>query len=225
MKKKGIYLLGLVLLVIWMAISTPFIAYTNGGNKVKKISFDKIPQKDVVWWAISRVSEKGNLAQTYTIEGHAFIDRGSEEDNPDRKVSLVLRSESVCYEISTELFWANINYLFLQNPRGPGHWGYAVGFSTPNIENGTYDLFIRCSENDTIYGLADTGYQITKQNGRFIRHPARGTLLETQIAPTQDEPFSVAIDTAAITETGLTIKGWAVVPEQDCTDRREIKNV
>lgn len=44
--------------------------------------------------------------------------------------------------------------------------------------------------------------------------------METQIAPTQGEPFRVAIDTAAITETGLTINGWAVVPEQDCTDRK-----
>ena len=221
MKRRALYILGMTIWIAWLILSTPMIAYLNGGSKVKIIDFDQIPVKDSACWEITADRDEENLPELYSAEGYAFIEKGSEEDHPERKVSLVFRGESVCYEVPAELFYTDINFLFLNKPRkNGGHWHFAVDFSTLNIKDGTYDYFIFCRENEETYGLTDTGYQITKRNGKFTRHPARGKPVEDRIIPTRDEQFDVAIDTAAITETGLTIKGWAIVPEQNCTDRK-----
>lgn len=221
MKKRYLYYLGMIVLAAWLISSTSIIAQMSSGNQVKKIDINELPLKESVCWNVDAESHGMNLTETVSFMGHAFVTSGSKEASPNRKVFLIFRGKTESYEVSTDLYYVNLGGLFFNRPKkNGGNWEYGADFSTLNIKDGTYDFLIYCWENETAYGLTDTGYQITKQNGSFIRHPARGELVEEQVAPTQDEPFSVAIDTAAITGTGFTIKGWAVVPEQDCTNRK-----
>lgn len=220
MKSKFFYVLGLTVFAAWLGLSTPVISHLSGEDKLKEISFDDLSNKDTVYWEIETESLSYNLLEISGFRGYAFVE--TEAESPNRTVSLIFRGGGVCYEVPASLYkrGGSVRKQF-PSKRVPqsNYLGYSVDFSTLRMKEGVYDLYFYCWENETNYGVVDTGYQVEKRDSTLVRYPAKGEKVNTLPTPTQEEKFSVAIDKAQVAEGVFSINGWAVIPEQDCSFR------
>lgn len=221
--KKNIiwgYISVLVVFAFWMIFSNTIIISLSGLRNPHKISTwgDRI-NKNVNYF-VDAIQPLNSITDSFTIMGWAFVE--TEEDSPNRYTSVILKSESNCYEIMCEnVFRVDVVRTF-QNTKmlGSENLGFGTNFSTINIEDGIYNIFIYCKENEVDYGIADTGMQFEKKKDMCEYYKWRSRAIENQLNISEQDSVFHCVDSVIAQDDRIEIWGWIFAENQDCTQQQ-----
>lgn len=157
------------------------------------------------------------------INGWAFCE--TEEDNEDRRTTLLLKGDEACYELIpfaiTRLDVPIQVPVDLNRPdmKITPLSGYIGQFSLIGIEDGIYDIYLCCWENETNHGIADTLYQLVRDGDHTDVIPWSTSALEHSIVATQNEKTFGYLDSVRLQDSKITIRGWEFVYDRESADQ------
>lgn len=172
-KRKNKYYLWFVfslIFVLWMALGTDIIVKLSRTPSVEKCSFVDFQDKDDVVFFIDDITETGNMLETVCIRGWSFTE--TDTDNTNREIKLVLKNEKKCYVVTimADSLTARLDVIaaFPDQKFGINNAiGFIYEFSTLQMKNGIYNIYIYVWENEENYGIVDTGIQVKKDGASF----------------------------------------------------------
>ena len=137
----------------------------NELNKVTRndnIDVTKL-EKDEVLYNISELEIYNNVTHDVLILGWSFVD--TIEDNTNRKTEIILVNEDTKYVIEPALEYIELQQVWFPDKNISGYnQKFRAKFSTTNIKNGAYRIYLYTKENDTNYGIVDIGKTIKISN-------------------------------------------------------------
>lgn len=216
----------MTLLVVWIWLSNWIIGKAVNKDTVRKVEFESakmLYQKDYIYYvAVSPadyIRYDGGWLDKLSISGWAFCE--TSEDNQDRKISFLLKSNGACYELKpfiTSRLDVPINVpMDLNRPdmQITPLSGYTGQFSLVNVERGIYDIYLCCWENETNHGMADTLYQLVRDEADASVIPWSTSGMEDSIVVTQDTQTLGYLDSASESDGKITVRGWEFATDED----------
>lgn len=236
MKKRNIifiviYLIGMLVIVGWICLSNKIISKMNNNETVRVVDFetewDFYLQDYIHYVAVSGVDYiryDGGMFDKLSVSGWAFCE--TEEDNANRKVSLLLKSTDKCYELIPYITIRNdvpINVpVDLNRPdmKISSNTGYTGQFSLVDVKNGTYDIYLCCWENSTNHGIADLLYQLNKQEENVDIHIWHAKAIDVLLGVTQDKQTIGYLDKISAKNDYFVVYGWEYIPDKNCNSQK-----
>ena len=211
------YVIGLLLLLLWLLFSTYAITKIVNGDSIKEVVFEDIRdsnEKDIIYFStqgeVDFISYDGGMFDRLSITGWAFCE--TVEDNSHRKVSYLLNSENKCYELIPDIIQRTDIPISHPDQKVKSSYVGTLGkFSLLNIEDGIYDLYICCWENETNYGFSDMYYQLEKEGDTVQIYPWRGHRVENLVEVTQIEEPVGYLDGIDTEGEYIKIQDWEFV--------------
>jgi len=229
MKKKVVIAFCTLLFVLlgWLICANDVIRNFSRSSVVEEVPPDSTAYEELnphTVCAIDDISStngNGDLFETASIIGWSFTETNL--DNSNRTSSLILKNDSHCYEsslLSPGKDWgiqkrADVKIVFSDYSIQSTNIGFYSTIATYPIEDGVYDAYIYCWENDTSFGMAHSGKQIVKDGGSFTLRPWES--VETAVGdPTKAGGVEWCCDVIVPQDDKLLLLGWAFQPELDC---------
>lgn len=172
---------------------------------------------------------KEDLAESVRIAGWVFSDGQTLEDN--KEVCLLLKSAKQCYKVAVSLstrgdvldYYANAQYDIVRTDSG-----FTAEFATLTIEDGDYDIYAYCYENENAYGLSFLRCRLFK-NGRsteleYAPYPMEEGKFSKRVNLNQDivkdgRSIKSCIDVCEASADYFEISGWCFAEDMDCTQQ------
>lgn len=218
-KKIIVYIIIWIIFVVTLIFSNKIIILLKGNNLIKTFNNIENYKKNAVYYAIDVIDIKNDIFDSFNFRGWAYCE--TQKENKAKSVFLILTNESNTY--SKELNLTNrgdISLAFGENQKVKGDLHGVNGkFSTIDVENGIYSIYIYCKENDENYGLVDTGLMLKKDGKGISKYTWQSTLSRIS-SPVEDLQAKSSLDSANITAEGyLQIVGWSFVDGFDTTNQ------
>lgn len=163
-KKIAVYAAIVVVFILYLCFANTFMLMFYNGETLSKVSFDSFAWKNDVYQMADGFQYLGGLHEVAYLQGWAFCE--TQQDNSDKVVSLIFRSEDSddCYVVETKAQARDDVYGAFRDSTGiyNGMNGVECQFSTLNMKNGTYKFYIAVWENETDYGVSNTGILFEK---------------------------------------------------------------
>lgn len=113
---------------------------------------------------VESFSANQDIMFTVEFSGYAFIK--TEQESNNKVIKLVFASDENRYEVDTEVLdRVLLRDLFREKEIIGINHGFITRFSPISMENGVYNLYIYCYENENVVGLFDT-YRIFEKDYR-----------------------------------------------------------
>jgi len=218
--KKIIWIFAFMVLSFWLINANSIVAslFVAEGNQIHKVKLEDYETKSPVYINVTGESSQGDLFDIFSITGGAFCE--TDQSNSQRSIVGILKSDKGVYAAQgVSAIRPDIYYMFSDTKQiGNGEVGFQLGFSTINIPNGVYQLYIYVHENDEAYGLANSGYKYIKDNHGF-RPYDYGASVDLEKITTEEERIPFRFDELFIQDDGtLHVKGWQYLNDIDCAD-------
>lgn len=219
MKKRSIIIYAVVwiLFLCCLLTSTKLVCVLNDYIQPREIAFDEIKNGEgnqQVYYGYDVPEVLGTLHEVVHIKGWAFVD--AEGENPQRYISIILAGEKDYeFRLDKPQDRKDVKNAFPERKIPDSHVGIGLDCTTLGIENGTYDMYIYCWENEDTHGLVDTGYQLTKRYKEIAIAPWAGSQVKDAPTVTEEEQNKRAVDKTALENGRLNVVGWSFVPNQD----------
>lgn len=226
MKKiKGnivLYIFGMVALVVWVLFSNEWITKAKGVTIAEEVEFDSNWENDGVYFLCDQIKPKGDILEQVGIRGWAFAE--TEQSNENRYVSIVLKGTDHCYCVRCEqpeekgtydeiIVREDVQEQYPDYHIPSANVGFTCDFSTLNVQDGEYELYLYCWENLDNYGVANTGWRLQK-NGADITILSGGASEAKTVEPqevTQSEICESVIAPVGVQDGLISITGWTFV--------------
>ena len=167
--KKNIIIIGIILciLIVYLLFANKLVL--NGRLGVTKVNnWRDILLKDDVYTGVDHFRAMGDLMQTISFDGWAFVN--TEEDNSNKEIGLIFVNGDSCYMVKTDSLIKRDDVWRYFNQNGchvkDENNGFGISFSVIDIPSGRYHVAIYCKENDNNYGvgtkMAHTYYDLIK---------------------------------------------------------------
>lgn len=168
--KYCFYAVFLVLTFCWLIFANDIVIKVSGVETVEKSDVNDFLQKDGIYFNFDTIDENNDILETVLLDGWAFVETVDNNDN--REIKVIIENEKHSYEITmkdvytyerNDVETAYVNKKIGNNKRV----GFHYEFSTLQIKNGVYNIYIYVWENEENYGIADTGIQVKKDGASF----------------------------------------------------------
>lgn len=167
MNKK--YILAMTAFIIYLLCANSIILSFFSDERLVRVNFSEIQSNSEVYYNMDSLEELGGLLERYYAQGWAYCE--TETDNTGKTISIILKNTSndLCYKIdSVAGERADVYGVFRDEKKIYNEMnGLECQFSSINIKNGIYELYLYVKENDVNYGLTNTGYRYVKDRGGF----------------------------------------------------------
>lgn len=218
--KRIILGLGVVLLIVWMVFSTPFIAWiSNSIHHVNIESVDELsPVSGYAFYQLDTCEQTDELFDTIRMSGYIYNISDATDEQTTR--SLVLSSNSHHYEIELEEITSWAWRLFtVIDPTPKKETGFGLDFCPLGLPNATYRLLLQVEEDGIPVCRTDTGYILEKVNGHAQVHyrPSQPVSLpeEKELKGWTNGGLNIVEIDA---EGTLTLTGWSIIDQVDAGD-------
>lgn len=224
MKKSAcIFLYALVLLTLigWLSASNSIIALVSGASLPKIVDFENYPAKDPVYGNIEDLSSVNSFTEVVRLSGWFFTE--TEHDSSNRNITYLLKNDKICYALEDKapaVYRNDVVAAFGDKKIPINSVGTRMDYSLLSVENGVYDLYVFCWENEINYGLMKVDYQVIKEDGVLRKYEPQNTPLSDPIDITGDNTVFHALDSVAISNNLLTVTGWGFVEGKDCSNQK-----
>ena len=209
-KKMYLWLVGLILIIIWILCANSVVSalFLNDEERVKRTHIEKYSSKADVITYITGENDKGDIFDTYQINGIAFCELQAGTFNNNRELFLVLKSDKRTYEIAASSVTRVDAYYDLEGSceMANGNIGFQTEFSTINVADGIYDAYVYVKENDDVCGIENTGSKYIKDKYGF-RSYEYGDVDKLQEAVSDGVEYQ--IEGIASADNKITIEGKA----------------
>lgn len=216
MKRKQLlfYSAFIIILICWLIFSNTIIIGISGINEPREITFAEKEYYNNVSNSFS-LQFVGGLTEVFSFDGWAFIE--THNDNSNRYTSLILDGKK-CYELRFENYISRtpLVNLFPEKSIPNDMVGFTDDFTAIPINDGVYDLYIYCWENETDYGLTFTEHQLQKMDGKIIMRRWCGEQVNKSGHFVESDSAKYCFDIVKIIGDILYVNGWAFIEEQNC---------
>ena len=218
----------MLILIIWLFSANSVIARISGLSSPRKITIsDFESMRDIPGRFAIDSFQCDNILGNLSLGGWAFA--YTEEDNSNRTVSIILKDNYRCFELPFDSYTprADVIQAYSLRHNFNNMLGYGGDFSLATLDQGTYDIYFYCYENDTDKGKIDTNLKlvVTKDGCEYSRRLGGGDLeqwtserVEPILVPTNSKNNLMTIDVAGLERDKIIIKGWSLVEGQDSTN-------
>ena len=224
MKKSAciiLYTLVLLMLIGWLSASNSIIALTSGATVAKGVEFENYPAKDPVYGGIEDMSTVNSFTEIIRLSGWFFTE--TEHDTSNRSITYLLKNDNNCYALedkSPAVFRHDVVTAYGDKKMPLNSVGTRIEFSLLNVENGIYDLYVFCRENDVNYGLVKVDYQVIKEDGTLRTYEHKAEPLSEIINVTGDNTVFHALDSVTVDNDTFTVSGWAFSQGKDSNNQK-----
>lgn len=216
--EKIAYAVGITGLIGWLIISTPVISRYSSEQIIEKSVFEEYHGKRYVQCAVDTIQMQDNLAKNFQISGWAFI--ASSGINENRKFTILMNNEENCYELPVSTATRNDVVQAFPNAVKNPKVGYYFNGSTLMVENGIYDIYAYCWENDDIYGLQDIYYQFEKTDDSVKVRWWPSTELEELKNPSGMQLGRFSLDNIRLRNEAINLEGWCYFNGVNCDNQK-----
>jgi hypothetical protein len=130
-------------------------------------NFDKL--SDDIHFNVDAYNQNQDILYTAEFTGWAFMP--FLQDDSKKDIKLIFVSGEHRYEVETELQERfDLRQVLLDNGISGYKHGFITKFSTLQMKNGTYKLYLFCYENDNTFGMVDTGRVYVKSYRTFSEY-------------------------------------------------------
>lgn len=211
-KKK--YFWVILVLFVWLIFANQIIVnvFLASSYRVKKINFDEVARKDTVYTIVSAETAIGDLFDKFSIKGGAFC--AVEGEHSNRKVELILKSSKNAYQVeAVSEIRPDFYYTYSDKIKMHSNVGFQAMFSTLNLPDGIYDLYVEVAENDEVYGVGATGFRYIKDNMGF-RPYEYGEVKKVSEAQKSDD-IVFRVDSISFNNGTLNFGGWQLLKSSE----------
>lgn len=226
-KRRMVYVCTMALLVAWLAASTPVIAKVINKDRLRVVRFKEyeaaLLQKEPycsLSGTVDGIQYCGDILEKIRVNGWALLE--TEQDNSSRHVSLILNSDRNCYELLLDMeerpdVLVNLKKIL---KRGELHVptnqvGFSGEFSTLSMGDGVYDIYVFCWENETDFGIKNTGYQLEKSGADCKISPWQGIKTEAVLQVTGEEKTIGNLEILSLESSYIRVSGWECIEHKD----------
>lgn len=202
-----------VLIIFLVSINSLILLCLPSNQKARKVvNFDMSSNADT-YAGIDVFRYRNDLLETLEITGWTFS--STEKDNSGKRISLMLKSDKNQYIVEDVKVTVreDIYVTFRKTvPMVGKNHGFSAKFSTFNMKDGVYDLYLYSYENPSSYGWYRTGYKVEKHGDKVGQAEMEVIQLE---AETTDQ-ITYAIDSFMVDELGTAkISGWGLIKNDE----------
>ena len=145
--------------VLSIPLKNAFLLQKSNVNNLDNLS-------DEMSFNIDAYNENQDILYTVEFSGWAFMPFQQDDSNKD--IKLIFVSGENRYEVETELQERfDLRQLLVDNHVSGYKHGFITKFSTIQMKNGIYKLYLYCYENDNTSGIVDTGRMYVKTYRSF----------------------------------------------------------
>lgn len=166
--KKTIFFLFVLGFLIFLG-SLNSLMGTTQEQSLKEIQLPSLESNSPVHFYVS-LQYGEDLFQTVTNSSWDYAFCESDYPNPDKRVELIFHSQEVTYGVPcgvSTLEHKESNYPQIDQYNDFN--GISTTFSTANMKNGVYQLYLYVYENQHNFGLVDTEMEYVKHYDSFSR--------------------------------------------------------
>ena len=190
-KKLVAYVSLLILFVVYMFSANSIVLHFNEKDSLSVRDFESFSVKNDIYQAADDFQYLGGMYEVAYFQGWAFCE--TEQDNSDKTISLVFVSEDGdrCYVAESKAQMRGDVYGAFHETTGiyNGLAGLECQFSTVNMKSGIYKYYIAVWENETDYGIVDTGKMYKKDaSGLSLYDPSAVNDEIVEPTPEENEP-------------------------------------
>lgn len=215
-KNKLIFIIFILLFIFIFIFSNNFVIYFTGKKSPKEIDINKLSFNSNCNLAVDFYDVYDNMTEDIAINGWAFCETESNNDN--KIINILLRSDKKTYIIETDLISRNLQDSFPDYKIYGTNHGYGTEFSTLNLPSGIYEVLIYDYENDYNYGLGRTGRKLIKDNDG-IREYLPGLIEDYDIkfddVDTNDS-IKNSVSIIDFDEDKFLLRGWSFIEGESC---------
>lgn len=229
MKKKRIilYAIVLVFLIGWLGLSNFFFIMKSGAEVVSHVRFDNGWRNKKVFFSVGEIYSQNDWAETIVVKGWAFVE--TEGDNEDRYVSLILKNEKDCYEMKCkppedqstydfEIVRKDVPQAYPDKKIPSPAVGFLCDFSTINVKNGIYKIYLLCHENGADYGISTTDIWIEKDGSNIKLYDWKSERIGKK-TKTQPDLCRSSMEAYEV-DGNVAVRGWAFAEGQNCDTQK-----
>ena len=224
-KSKPILIFLGLLLIVWIIFANKIVLLLSDIPDISNYQYKEENSYSDAQWSIDSLDYTGGLFEMFQITG--WIWSPGKQDIQQRSVSVILKhtSSSSCYELnmvkdldsnSATMLFRNdvkVQYPELEDDRIVGFYGE---FSTINLDDGIYEIYLNYKEAENIHGTVKTN-RFVKKDGNSLQEvpfPYHSNPAEPKDY-SQSEALNYCIDQIYIDNDFLNIKGWAYIENQN----------
>lgn len=169
MNKKTVYVIALFLFAFYLIFANQIILFFHKDMRTREVNLEDYNSNCEVNYSIDTGEEIGGLLEKCYIQGWAFCE--TEQDNSEKEISLLFKSVdgNKCYAIDNKAQSRDDVYGVFREQKKiySALNGLECQFSTINFKEGEYELFLYVWENESSYGLIETGMYYKKNKDKF----------------------------------------------------------
>lgn len=214
-----LYLLICCFLLIWLLVSNGVVSglTKQTAKKVNLADYGTTPGETN--WANDTFMEADGTLETASFFGWAY--HVTQQPNFERKIELIFASDRETYAVNTELRERFDLREMVAEVFGEEHsefLGYGAEFSTANMKDGVYQLYLYCWENEEDYGLIDTEMYFEKDGPAFTQVEWTSQTVENVAKP---ELAALGhLDLVTQEEDCLYVEAWGLLEGESCADQK-----
>lgn len=155
--------------------------------------------------------EDDNLFETIRCTGWAFIP--SLDDNADKHTFLILKGRKGCY-ITSDCggFYDDIHTTLKEWKNIPGSFNqFLANFSTINLPDDIYDIYIYIEANEKIKGISQTNYAFKKEGIHLYNYAPHCSILTNFSIPETENSTVNGWMTVTCESEYVQVSGWATL--------------
>jgi hypothetical protein len=172
-------------------------------------SQEELDRNEHVYAKIESIDSLGTSLEKLRVYGWAYKEESSQDEN--RSVNVILKNFNNEYTaestiaIRPDIFEKEV----AKNRQLPAKsLGFEARFSTINVKNGIYNVWLRVEEANGDYGYTNTKVQIYKDGATVC------DLSDINLKPiknTVDGDMQVEFDTLKLIDNSLSVNGWYIL--------------
>lgn len=216
---KSVFPTALVLTSLWLILLlnlTPIILVLSG-ESINSRAFNEKQPSPRVHAHMDSLSEADGLLQEVNFEGWAFVE--TVEENPNKRVSLLLRAGEREYPVKADVFDRNELVDEFPELNVPlKKQGFIGSFSALNLTDGRYEIWVDVSENEAASGLVKLDNSILR-DGQITSTAIEGKEVDLGNEEIKTESrVRGSLDLCAVNGPNLAVKGWVFQEGSETAD-------
>lgn len=221
MKKKIIYfILGLFLVATFMSLNDIVSLFFGKESRLKKADFDDYANAGTAYALINDPDiMTDDIKERIYCSGWAFVE--TDERNDEKWGTMILKGRNHCYrtsDLSFRISSVQDDAVGWKNICGREN-NYAITFSTVQLPDDVYEIYIYLEENENTKGIVDTGAGFRK-NGIHMESFTDMEFCDTPDLEVMEVGFDHGWWDIYQEDTHLRIQGWQIkegIPSEEFT--------
>lgn len=219
-RKLIAYILFVLFFISLLFASNFFVMQLTTEHHLREDSLNNYNNKVQVNIGIDKIL-RSNLWGRSQVAGWAFCETGSFDEN--RSLTYLFVSDKKTYSLDIPFTHTREDVAKVYENKGIKFEnrmiGYNNDFSTINMSEGIYQLYIYCNENEQDYGLIKTDYFFEKKGTDFEPYVWRSQVVDNKVVSKPQVKAVVALDATKVVEDNIELRGWALIEGQDCASQ------